>query len=103
MTKAQLINLNSRSVQGEKTAQAKTLKEKVESIVDKRRSQTLELVTDALLYYSKVGHTELEIDALPSVHAADKKFVVQWLEDQGFEVKRHRFSARMVVVLQEKE
>jgi len=75
----------------------------VTDIVDKRRARTLELVTETLLYYPKVGATEIQFDDLPGVHPADRRFVAEWIREQGFEIHRQRFSMREMIILQEKE
>jgi len=80
-----------------------TLREKVNEIIDRRRRETLERVEKTIIYHAEMGGTQLHVDDLPGLHAADHKFVMKWLRSQGFKVVNPKFSTRAIIDLRAEE
>jgi hypothetical protein len=72
----------------------------VEEVIAARRAAAIEVVEKTLVYYASVGAHRIFFEEIPGIHQADERFVLDWLEAEGFEVFRPRFGGRIAIVLQ---
>jgi len=77
-----------------------TTRERVSQVIAERRALAIESVERALVYFASVGAERIYFEEIPGVHQADAPFVLDWLEAEGFEVRRSRFGGRTAIVIQ---
>ena len=77
-----------------------TVRERVDGAIAKRRANMLELVKETLIYFAIVGRRKVYLEEFPPIHPIDTQFLLEWLSQEGFDVRRTKIGGRVTVILQ---